>query len=81
MTPIESKICLYNQTIWGNRYFKHKNECLYSRNMSDAKFLYIKDVLNTNGCIKSSIYNELRNKNTYFKDITLISKITKEFKT
>ena len=42
--------------------------------MIDAKFLYIKDVLNTNGCIKSSIYNELRNKNTYFKDITLISK-------
>ena len=80
-TPIESKICLYNQTIWGNRYFKHKNECLYSRNMIDAKFLYIKDVLNTNGCIKSSIYNELRNKNTYFKDITLISKIAKEFKT
>ena len=49
--------------------------------MIDAKFLYIKDILNTNGCIKSSIYNELRNKNTYFKDITLISKITKEFKT
>ena len=38
-------------------------------------------MLETNGSLKTTIYTELRNKNTYFKDLTMISKIIKEFKT
>ena len=79
--PILSKNCLYNQIIWGNRNFKYKNECLYSRNMIDIGLIYIKDVLKTDRSLKTTIYTDLRNKNTYFKDFIIISKIFKEFKT
>ena len=62
--PIESKQCLFNQIIWGNRYFKYIDECLYSKNMIDASIIFIKDVSNFNGSIKATIYTKIINKNT-----------------
>ena len=77
---IKSKNSLYNEIIWGNRQFKHNKICLYSHNMIEANFIYLRDIIQTNGDMKPTIYNQLKNKTTYFKDITLIIKILKEFK-
>ena len=43
------------QIIWGNRFFKYKNECLYSKNMVDSNCNFFKDVLDTHGKIKVDI--------------------------
>ena len=49
--------------------------------MIDIGLIYIKDVVKTDGSLKTTIYTDLRNKNTFFKDFSLISKIIQEFKT
>ena len=78
---IKSKSELYNQLIWGNRLVTHDNNCLYSLNMINANVFFFKDVLLPNRKINSTFYENLRNKSHYFRDVTLITKSIRKYKT
>ena len=78
---IESKSILYNQLIWGNRSITYENKCLYSLNMINANIVFLKDVLLPDGKINPTIYENLKNKADYFRDITLITKSMRKYRT
>ena len=56
---IESQKSLMQQIIWGNRQFLNKNLCLYSREMIKANIIYIKDVYDISGKIRSDVYKKI----------------------
>ena len=49
--------------------------------MINANVLFLKDVLLPNGKINSIFYENLRNKSHYFRDVTLITKSIRKYKT
>ena len=55
---INTKNDLYNQVIWGNKYFCVDNKSLFSRGFIDAKIILVRDILLENGQINEmfSIY-------------------------
>ena len=58
----------------GNRLLTYNRKCLYNKHFIDLNILYIKDVLDLNGKIKSTIYEKLKQKHQYFRNMTLINK-------
>lgn len=77
---IENKKSLMQQIIWGNRQLMNKNLCLYSREMIEANIIYITDVYDASGKIRSDVYEKLPCKFHYFRDITLLQKTVSPFK-
>ena len=67
---INTKQQLFDQIIWGNRYFTYNRKCLYSKSLVEINIIYLSDILLENGKIRENIYHQLKNKTTYFKDIT-----------
>ena len=61
---------LFDQVIWGNRFLTYNKKCLYSKPLIDINILYISDILLEDGKIRQDIYTRLKDKRTYFKDIT-----------
>ena len=80
MEKITSKSGLYNELIWGNRLFTINNKCLYSKNFIENNILYIKDILQTDGKLLPNLHQKMKDKRTYFRDITMIMKTLIPFK-
>ena len=60
--------------LWGCHYFKTNNVCLYLKNCAEHGILYVKDLINQDGTIKSDaqLYNCFRNKTTVLQDIFIL---------
>ena len=63
-TPKDIDLLNYNdivtQPLWFNEMFKYKGKCLYFKEWVDAGILYVKDIVNEEGCIMAD--SELLNK-------------------
>ena len=62
------------QPIWGNEYFRVKNKCLYFKYWIDKKIMYIKDLINNDGTVKTDLdlYNSVNNKSNIFQELYVI---------
>jgi len=58
------------EIIWGNRFIKFKNKCLFFKAWMNSNINYINDLLNTDGIIDQNlIFNKLHNKTNYLTEI------------
>ena len=73
--PLLTKEDIFSQILWRNRLIKVGNECLFSRSMIDSNIIFVKDILNMNGTIKTNIFNELTIDVNYFSDPYRIKKL------
>ena len=67
---------LLTQPLWGNFHFKVNDECLYFSEWVKSNILYVKDLVNKDGCIKSDeeLFKMIRNKRNLFKEIFMVKK-------
>ena len=77
---IETKSDLHNQVLWGNHLLKYKGKCLYSNQMIHSNFIFVNDILQQNGVLKTSIYDGLKDKRNYFSDLGKIIKAIEPYK-
>jgi hypothetical protein len=63
------------QSLWGNKYFRHKNKTFFFENWYDAGILYVNDIVDENG-IKPIEYfsNRLPNKSNIICEYIIIKK-------
>ena len=78
--PIDTKTNLYNQIIWGNRFFQVNHTSLFSKAFIDAGYIYIKDILDENGKLKANIYETLNCKRHYLRTTSLIQYSLRPYK-
>ena len=77
---VESKAYeIASDVLWGNERFKYKGECLYIRNWIDSGILYVKDILNENGCLMEgeAIMNKLKNKANWISEYCMVKRVCK----
>ena len=67
---------LLTQPLWGNTLFQVKGECLFSKAWANAKILYVKDLVNENGSVKTEdeLYDSIDDKRNIMKDLFTIKK-------
>ena len=62
-TNIPNKITgkgdLYNQMLWGNRFLLTNGKCLYDQSFIDAGYIYVHNILNADGTLRTDIYYNL----------------------
>ena len=75
-----TKTEFYDQILWGNRIFKIRKCCLYSKSMINSGIITIRDVLDINGSYRNDIYNRLLNKNSFFSDVYKIKECIRKYK-
>ena len=77
---ISNKSDLYNQILWGNRNLLVNKTSLYSQSFVEAGYIYVKDVLEERGTLKSDIYDTLTCKHHYMRTLSLIQTALKPYK-
>ena len=71
---LANKYEMIEQPLWGNEYFKAKGKCLYMKRWISEGILYVKDLINDRGLIKSDVelYRSLTDKIDIYKEIFII---------
>ena len=67
---------LLTQPIWGNLFFQINGECLYFNAWVKSNILYVKDLINDNGLVKTEdeIYDQVEDKRKIIQELYLIKK-------
>jgi len=65
---------IVNQPLWGNKLFTNKNNCLFFKEWINSNMLYVKDLINERGIIKTEaeLFNEVQSKNSIIQQLFLV---------
>ena len=65
---------ILNEPIWGNNLFTYKDQCLLFKEMLDSKILFVKDLINEKGCLKSEheLFQEIKVKTNIVEQLYIL---------
>ena len=71
---------LYNQVLWGNKSLMADGKCLYSKSFIESGYIYVHNILEMDGKVRSDIYENLKDKRRYLQTIRMIQISLKPYK-
>lgn len=77
---IISKSDLYSSILWGNRQLTVRGKPLYDKYFIASRYIYVRDILDDNGNFRDIIHENLVNRSTYLRTISMLMSALKHFR-